>query len=283
MGVLERVYMLLLVSNRTVVWALLVAVTFVVHLLVVVLLAPYVDSSSLSTSAQALLLYWGGLGVLASAHASQITAVEERHERVTTAVGNASHLLMLLRTRLGSRDEGVRQFYEKTWLEVLKGSADDQGKAVEKLERREMQSDRLELALEENIDWTEGLPDTTHDVYLQVLSALQTFRQEAYVNIESSNVMRLVLASTLFTAIPSLLSAMEVFSGDPIHAYSPWHWGYWVIVTMAGTMSASSSVFLIHGRFCLRFYGKHYHKQALSVSRPGNPTGIRIGLRARQS
>jgi len=273
--------MVLLVTNRTAVWVCLVSTTILVHTLVALLLAPYLDSSGISSSTQALLLYWGGLGVLASAHAGQITSIEERHERVTNAVGNASHMLMLLRGRLGLKDQGVESFYRNTWLEVLKGSAGDQGKAVARLEKRELQSDHLELALEARIDWTDGLPDTTHDVYLQVLAALQAFRQEAYINIESSNVMRLVLTSTLYTALPSLLSAMEVFSTDPDKAYSPWHWGYWVIVLLAGTLSASSSVFLIHGRFCLRFYGAHYVRQAQRVTEASKPVYVRVGPRTR--
>jgi hypothetical protein len=264
MGVLEALYLQCLSLPRAVVWIGLVACTAIVHVIVVYGIEKVIGQTEVVRVVQALVVYWGGVALLASAHAAQITSVEFQHERVTKSVNNASHLLALLHRRIGGA--GVEAFYKDTWLPVLLGSTAkkvDRTGAVERLKSRELESNSLEIELEKNLGWSRNSLQTTHDIYLQVLSALQDFRTQAFVNIESSNVMRLVLVSTVFSGLPALLGALDFV--DDANRISPTGGGYWITSMVIGMLSAASSIFLIHGRFGLRFYGARYHAQATQV------------------
>jgi len=301
-GWLGWLYYYMLVLKRWELMLLLILVSMGIHTVAAYAIEPAVHHTAVGALIQSLMLFWGLWFYVAMGLASQVTEVERRHERVTVAVDNVARLLGLLQRYLPTEAIGPESGYAKfieEWHAVLMGSASmsHRGAARALLDRRSTAED-LERSLSKAC-FPEGLSTSGTDIQLELrddlmlllIQRIQEFRAEAFVDLETNNIVLMTIFSSTVAGLPTFLNALEVMrrGDDPDSAIKPQGTEYWVLAALLSVFSAVMLTFIIHGNFCLRYNGKHYKARSqkrlydtsgssasLTKSRPG---GTRFRVR----
>jgi len=283
-SLLGWVYYRLLVLQRWQMVLVLAGISLGVHALMAYLVEPAVHHTEMGALMQSLVLFWGLWFVLSSTLISLMAEVERRHERVTVTVDNVARMLVLLKHYMHGQT-GPTSPYEVLvvhWHDVLRGPAAEYNhkNAARDLLRRHDEAEHLEELVYNACFPAQAYPDTNpsttqlrHDTMLATVRRLQEFRAEAFVDLESNNIIMIAGASTLAAGLSTFLNALEILrdTASPRDAPSVTGREYWVLAGTLALGSAMALTFIVHGNFCLRYNGSHYAARSSERLAPKSP------------
>lgn len=234
----------------------LVGASLLLHYVTAYYVTPAVHHTELGALLQALILFWGGWTYLCSALLTEIGNVEKRQDRVATAIDGVVELARLL-PRYGVGYDG----FKAEWNAVLDDST------VHKLRRREHLSEHLEEELHRacfprGVTAEQSINSDLHILVMQLLDRLREFRAQVFLDLEATNIVRLVLVCTVAAGLSTFLNALEILhrrDGEPIDPTGP---EYWVLATTLAVFSGWGSSLVVHGNFSLGFNRQRFATQS---------------------
>lgn len=268
-SLLARLYYAMLRRAQWQLAVMLATVSLGVHVIMAYYVTPAVHHTELGALLQALVLFWGGWAYLGSAMFGLIRQVELRQDAVAGAIDGVIELVRLLPAY---KVDTTR--FQQLWGQVLRHST------PERLRAREHLTEHLEEELHRACFPLSHSDQQLHDLLLEILGQLRTFRQEAFFDLEATNLVRFVLLCTLAAGLGTFLNALEILHRDDSDALAATAAEYWVLAAVLAVLSGWGSSFVLHGNFCLGYSRQRFVRQSDTSLQSATPSSLGPPLRA---